>query len=192
MAKLQYNVATFKGLNGTAVVYLAKTDGGTQFLTYKALNGDPAVEKWTYLSRTGLQSYMANGDASISSTVDVSKLADAAPSGVLDANGWVILDNAGDVPRLYSGQAFYSLKGTGISDYTGETGTAVGGTGTGGGSTVVISNTAKTLSETISEGVTWVTKNPLILIAALFLLSELFGLTNLLGLKKKKTARRRR
>lgn len=189
MSKVQYNIGTFKGLLGTAILYLAKTNSGTEFITHKVLEGSD--EFWSYVSRTALQSQMLSNDSIISSNIDVSKLADVAPDGVLDANGHVIIDNGDDLPRLATGQPYYSLKGAGIADYTEDTGTPTGGnTNTGG--TVVIANKAKTISETLSEAVTWVTKNPLILIVILFALSELLGLTNLLGLRKKKPVKKRR
>jgi len=189
MSKIQYNVGTFKGLLGTAILYIAKTSAGTEFITYLVLEGN--TEYWTFMSRTSLQSLMITKDVVISSNVDVSKLPDVAPDGVLDANGHVILDNATGLLRLSTGQGYYTLKGSGIADYTKDPGEPTSG-GDGSGSTVVIASKAKTFSETISEAVTWATKNPLIIIVILFALSELFGLTNLLGLKKKKPVKKRR
>ncbi|HEV7378976.1 MAG TPA: hypothetical protein VGN64_04235, partial [Dyadobacter sp.] len=150
MSKILYNVATFKGLLGTAVVYLAETEGGTQFLVHKiqvTVAGAP-VDKWQYTARSAMQSYLGLGEATISSSIDMSKIADAAPSGVLDADGFAIISNGATAPRLYTSQAFYSLKGEGISDYTGDKGTPVTGSN---GQTVVINSTSKTMSETISE-----------------------------------------
>lgn len=188
MANVQYNVGTFIGLLGTAVVYSAKTTGGTEFLTYKAtvtIAGAP-VEKWTFMSRSGMQAYLAGNSATISSNIDLTKMADKAPDGVLDADGYVVIDNGANLPRLYTSQAFYSLKGTDIAAFTGDTGTPISGGKDGSGSTVVINSSAKTISEYVTEAVTFVTKNPLILIAIAFGVSELFGWTNVLGLHKKK------
>ncbi|GGB98435.1 hypothetical protein [Dyadobacter sediminis] len=189
MSKVQYNIGTFKGLLGTAILYLAKTNSGTEFITHKVLEGSD--EFWAYISRTALQGYMLSNDIVISSNIDVSKLADTAPDGVLDANGHVAIDNGNSLPRLTAGEAYYSLKGDGIADYTDDPGTPTSGNSNSSG-TVVIANKSKTISETLSEAVTWVTKNPLILIVILFALSELLGLTNLLGLRKKKPAKKRR
>lgn len=190
-AKVKYNVGTFKGYNGTAIIYLATTNitGGTEFLAYLAVVG--GVDKWTFMSRSQAQSLMATQDVVLSSNVDLTKIAETVPTGVADGDGYLVFDNAASLPKLNTGQGFYSIAGSGISAWADEPGTPVTG-GNGGGSTVVVTSAAKTLSETISEAVTWVTKNPLILVLILFALSELLGLTNVLGLKKKKGARRRR
>lgn len=190
MSKIQYNVGTFKGYLGTAVLYLAKTTAGTDFITYLALEGN--TEYWTYMSRTGLQGYMLSNDVIISSNIDISKLADVAPDGVLDANGHVLLENAANLPRLSTGQPYYSLKGEGMPDYASDTGTPTTGNPDSTGNTVVIASKAKTFSESISEAVTWATKNPLLIIGIAFLLSELLGFTHVLGLTKKKPAKKRR
>jgi hypothetical protein len=150
------------------------------------------VDKWTYLSRSQAQAEMAVQKLVLSSNIDLTKIADAAPSGVIDGDGIVIIDNGAALPKLSTGQALYSLKGDGQANYTADVGTPVTG-GSGSGSTVVVTSAgAKTLSETISEAVTWVTKNPLILVLILFGLSELLGLTSVLGLKKKKRVAVRR
>ena len=196
MANVQYNVGTFIGQLGTAVVYLAKTTGGTEFLTYKAtvtIAGAPA-EKWTFMSRSGMQAYLAGNSATISSNIDLTKMADKAPDGVLDADGYVIIDNGAGLPRLYTSQAFYSLKGSDIAEYKGETGTPVSGGKTSDGSTVVINSSAKTISEYITEATTYASKNPLIIGLIILVAGELFGFWNLTGVirpkKKLKTARR--
>lgn len=190
-AKVKYNVGTFKGMNGTAIVYLATTaiSGGTEFLAYLATVG--GVDKWMFMSRSQAQSLMATQDLVLSSNVDLTKIAEAIPTGVADGDGYLVFDNAAGLAKLNTGQGFYSITGTGIAAWADEAGTPVTG-GSGGGSTVVVTSAAKSLTESISEAVTWVTKNPLILVLILFALSELLGLTNVLGLKKKKTARRRR
>lgn len=190
-AKVKYNVGTFKGLNGTAILYLATTSlsGGSEFLTYLAVVG--GTDKWLFMSRSQAQSLMATQDVVLSSNVDLTKIAETVPTGVADADGYMVFDNAASLPKLNTGQGFYSLTGSGISAWADQPGTPVTG-GSGGGSTVVVTSSAKTLSETLSEGVTWVTKNPIILILIVFGMLELLGITNLLGLKKKKRLSRAR
>lgn len=188
-AKVQYNVGTFKGINGTANIYLAKTEGGSLFLAYLAAVG--GVDKWLFMSRSQAQSLMATQDVVLSSNVDLTKIAETVPTGVADGDGYLVFDNAAGLAKLNTGQGFYAITGTGIAAWSDEVGTPVTG-GSGSGSTVVVTSAAKTLSESLSEAVTWVTKNPLILVLILFALSELFGLTNVLGLKKKKGVRARR
>lgn len=191
-AKVKYNVGTFKGLNGTAIIYLCTTNvsGGTEFLAYLAVVG--GVDKWTFMSRSQAQSLMATNDVVLSSNVDLTKIAETVPTGVADGDGYLVFDNATGLPKLNSGQGFYSIAGAGIAAWTDEVGTPVTG-GTGGGSTVVVTSKAKTLSETLSEGAAWAMKNPIILIGIVVLGLELFGITNLFGLRpKKKLARRRR
>jgi hypothetical protein len=135
---------------------------------------------------------MSKSKLVLSSNIDLTKIAEVAPSGTTDGDGYVIIDNGSGLPKLSTGQGMYSLKGDGVASYTAEVGTPVTGNGGGNGSTVIVSAAAKTLSETISEGVTWVSKNPLILALIAFAAAELLGLTNVLGLKKKKRLSRAR
>lgn len=191
-AKIKYNVGTFKGYNGVAILYLATTavSGGTEFLAYLAVVG--GVDKWTFMSRSQALSGMATQDVVLSSNVDTSKIAETVPTGVADADGYLVFDNAAGLPKLNTGQGFYSLAGSGIAAWADEAGTPVTG-GTGTGSTVVVTSKAKSISETLSEGAAWAMKNPIILIGIVVLLLELTGVTNLFGLRpKKKLARRRR
>ncbi|WP_353720180.1 hypothetical protein [Dyadobacter sp. 676] len=190
MAKVQYNVGTFKGYLGTAVLYLAKTASGTEFLTYLALENQ--TEYWTYMSRTAAQGYMLSNDVILSSNIDVSKLPDAAPDGVLDANGHVIIDNGNGLPRLSTGQGYYTLKGEGIADYSDDVGTPTSGTKTN--STVVVASGAKTLSESLTEAGEWAKKNWVILVIIGVVLLEVFGITHILDSLsgKKKTLKKRR
>lgn len=185
---VQYNVGTFKGYNGTAVIYLGEASGGTKFLLYKVL--EESTEFWKFMPRSAMQSYMAGGDATLSSNIDLTKMPDTAPDGVLDAEGNVSVDNGAGLPRLYDSQAFYSIKGTGIAVYTGDIGTPLSGAKSG--STVVVTSTNKTMSETISDLTTWVTSNWIWVAVGVFALLEVFGVTHFLGLNKKKKAARRR
>jgi hypothetical protein len=129
MAKVKYNVGTFKGYLGIANIFLAETEGGTQFLVHKVsvTVGGVTSEKFVFTARSAMQSYMLSGDGVLSSNIDLSKMADTAPTGVLDADGYAIIDNGTDVPRIFNSNAFYSIKGEGINDFTGDVGTPVSG-----------------------------------------------------------------
>jgi hypothetical protein len=190
MANIQYNVGTWAGILGTAVIYEAKTTGGEKFLCYKALQSDDS-EKWEFMSRSGFQSQMVLQKATLAAAVSLDSYADVVPAGVLNANGFVQIGNDTDtpLPRLFTNQALFSLRGKEIAAYTG---TDVSSRTGGDSGTIVINSNGRTISEVATEGVDWVTKNPLIIVAIGFIMLELFGVTNFLGLKKKKTAKRRR
>jgi hypothetical protein len=190
MAKVQYNVGTFKGYLGIAVVYLAKTASGSEFLAYLALEG--VDEYWTFMSRTSAQSYMLGNDMFLTSNIDVTKMPDVAPDGVLDANGHVMIDNGTGLPRISTGQGYYTLKGEGIADYTDDVGTPT--SGNKNNSTVVVASGAKTLSENLTEAGEWAKKNWVILVIGGVILLEVFGVTHIvdsLGGKKKPVKKRR-
>lgn len=191
MANIQYNVGTWVGLLGTAVIYEAKTTGGEKFLTYKALQADDS-EKWEFMSRSGFQTQMVLQKATLAAAVSLDSYAESVPTGVINAQGFVTIDNDTDagLARLFTNQALFSLRGKEISEYTGKD--LSSRTGSGESGTIVINSNAKTISEIATEGVDWVAKNPLIVVAVAFLALELFGVTSFLGLKKKKGSKRRR
>jgi hypothetical protein len=194
MASIQYNVGTWKGLLGTANVYEAKSSSTAKVLIYKALQPDNTTEKWMFMPRSAANGEYVRGNLVLAAARKLEDYEEIAPTGLLDANGFVIVDNdtTPTLPRLFVNQGLFSLKGNGVAAYDGTDLTSRTGPDAAA-STVVINSTSKTVSEMLSEGVTWVTKNPLILIAIAFIGLELFGVTHFLGLnKKKKTLARRR
>lgn len=196
MNKVLYFVGWLQGQNGRGNIYLCETTGGTQFLAMIWLMPDASL-KWKFLSRSTLQSHLGNSLASISGDIDISKMPETAPSGLEDADGFIVFTNATGLPREYdASKSFFSLKGTGVPEYTGaNSAPQTGATAKTGTNTVVVTtaNNAKTgVTEAITQGVDYAMKNPLLVAAIIFVLLELAGVTNVLGLSKKKGRTRRR
>lgn len=196
MNKVKYSVGYLTGSNGTGNIYLCETTGGTEFLAMIWLLAGPSLE-WKFLPRSTVQSHLGNSKASISGDIDLSKMPETAPSGLEDADGFIEFGNATDLPREYDeSKPFFSIRGSGIPEYTGANSTPqTGATAKTGTNTVVVTTTgnAKTgITEAITQGVDYAMKNPLLVAAIIFILLELTGATNVLGLTKKKTRARRR
>jgi hypothetical protein len=198
MANIKYNVGVIKGATFNTNLYELTTTGGVRFLGYKKDIGS-AVYKMLFMPKSVLIAKMALGEIALGNAVKPDDYAEVIPTGQADSNGYITLDNepGTQVEPLFTNQALYSLKGTGVAAYEGtDLGSRTGLEGSKSAGTVVVNQaSAKTLTETLNEGVTWVTKNPLILAGILFLGSELLGFTSIMGLKKGKKkafARRRR
>lgn len=192
MAKIQYNVGTRKVGSDTLNVYSAKTGSDETAILVEKQSDD----SFKFLSRSAFGNAIALQTATVSSVVDIAQYADTPPSSV-GANGVVTVDNedsANPLPRLYADQAFFSLRGTGVEKYEGDTGYPVSGTNARISLVNARTDSAKTVTEYIEQATQWAAKNPLLLAAIVFLLLELFGITNFLGisLKKKKGRVRRR
>lgn len=193
MAKIKYNIGTRKVGADTLNVYSATTGSDeTAILVEKQSDNS-----WKFLGRSAFGNAIALQTATISSVVDLSQFADTPPSSVGE-NGAVTVDNQDSenpLPRLYADQAFFSLRGTGVEKYEGDTGYPVSGTNARISLVNARTDGAKTATEYINQATQWAAKNPLLLAAIVFLLLELFGITNFLGIslrkKKRRVARRR-
>lgn len=202
MAKVLYNVGQFIGLNGTAILYTAEaTTGGAPFIVYKVLDeGDtaPDDEYFQFMSKSALDGHMASNVATISSSVNFDSLLNVLPAGVLDGDGHVTIDNdtTPPLPRLFTNQAFFTLKGVGVAVFEGDTGKQVSGDSASrtGASTVIVNSNAKTITESFKEVIDWGIKNPVWVALIVLLGLQLFGVIDILSLfskKKKKPTRRR-
>ncbi|WP_028526131.1 hypothetical protein [Runella limosa] len=142
------NIGTLTGTNGTGVVYLGQVNS-KYGLFYQVLNTvpDPDVAQWAFLPRDAFMTYVAQGNGTYHSGVDVASMLNDGNSATfvtaVSGNDWkvnVINDNS--LPRLYNNQPFYSLRGQGVAvidpntaTYTNSTTTAVVTTSTGSTST---------------------------------------------------------
>lgn len=116
-SKILANVGSLRGTNGTAVIYVGKTAGGTFYLAYKMLEG--GVTTWRYLSLSALKNAIALGDVMLATDFNLDLVTDIALPDFTDkvapypkVEG---ITNGADLPRLYSLENPYVQKGEGIS-----------------------------------------------------------------------------
>lgn len=196
MAKVKYNVGVFIGTNGDAILYTAEAvDGGPEFIVFKE-KPTSGADFWNWMTRSSLDAQMALGKVTISSSVNFDSLLNVLPAGVLDGEGHVNITNDASpaLPRLFTNQPYYSLKGATFGTYEGDPGKSITGDAASrnGSGTIVINGSSKTITETVKEGIDWVMKNPWILVAIIAGAVYLFGVPEILKSKKRKTARARR
>lgn len=216
MSKVIRNVGKYPGLNGAAVIYLCEDAAGRKYLSNRSANSsDPAVlGDFKFMPRSTMESAIVSGNgAFIAKSVAYADLQETAPTGLLDANGNIVMTNTrlggGTFPRIHADQALYSIKGEGYE--TAPTDTAlvstsadvtawktpsnakVGDTGGTGGNTP-LSNAKNALQQALD----WVNANPilggLVIALAVYLLAKLlFGIDLLeeLGLKKKSKGKKK-
>lgn len=116
-SKILGNVGSLTGQNGIAAVYVGKTAGGTFYLAYKMLVDE--VTTWRYLSLSGIKNAMALGNAMVATDFNLDIVTDIALPDFTDKVGPFPtvegITNGADLPRLYSYENPYTLKGEGIS-----------------------------------------------------------------------------
>ncbi|WP_028523201.1 hypothetical protein [Runella limosa] len=177
------NVGTVSGTLGTGVVYIGQVNS-KYGLFYKVLNTtpDPDLEQWAFMPRDAFLTYVAQGNATYHSGVDVSSMLNEGNSATfitaVAGNDWkVTVINDNTLPRLYNNQPFYSLRGQGIAAIDANTATYSNSTTLG---TTTVTTTAKSSSSNVLESIfgtqvtTFIKDNSLWIFLVLLVLAYLY------------------
>lgn len=145
--KIIANVGYLKGYNGNGVIYAAKAVDGPYLFALKHLEG--GVETWRYYRKSRVQSGYDGGEIVLQSDLNMNLFTDSeSPEFVTESDLTfkiiTTVTNGDELPRLFSLEPAYTLKGEGVvtsdidklkttstSGTTGaNTGTTTGGTNT--------------------------------------------------------------
>jgi len=181
--RLIANVGSWTGSGGTTIVYAAKTPGGTNFLAVYFAN--TSIMKWKYLPIGWFTNLVASGEAAKASDLNVSLFTDQEKPEFIDeedqSGGLYTLDaiiNGGtSVPKSFTGQGAYTIKGEGATDAEvsalkvgGGTGSTTGtgtGTTTGTGTLGGVIPSASEFNRLFSDPLGFIRTNILFVVAVL-------------------------
>lgn len=177
------NVGTLSGLAGVAAVYVGQVNGKYGFF-YKVLNTapDPDVEQWAYLPKDAFLTYIAAGNGTYHSGVDINSMLNEGNTATfisaVTGNAWkVTVINDNSLPRIYGNEPFYSLRGQGISAIDPATATYSNGTtiATTTTTTVARSTSANPLEAILgAQAVTFIKDNAVWILLVALVLGYLF------------------
>lgn len=207
---LRFNVGATPGLNGTGIVYLGKAGSGREFFfvrhDHDANSGtDP---KNLFLSRSAIVNQIRSSAAGVqlAEIVNYSNVMETADDGLLDVDGYIVLDNApaaNAFTRLWDGTVqLFAIKGTNITSvptnknivtaanldaWMAGTLSSTTVANTTGGTTTDPATTSKTIIEQVQD---FATQNPALTI--LIVLGIVLGLIWLYNSYGKKGRKKRR
>jgi len=113
------NIGSIKGIAGDGVIYAAKTPGGTYLAAIKHIV--ESVETWRFYRKSMIENAVANQDVVLAGNFNLALLTDQEyPDFVSDTDTdmfktIVTVVNGADLPRLFSYQNPYTLKGEGVT-----------------------------------------------------------------------------